>query len=268
MINDSFFTVTNLSAGYSGKTILSDVSFTLAPGTLTAVFGANGCGKTTLLRALCGLIPSQGDIVLDGHPIKNSSRRRISQLISYIPQRSGISSSVSVIDAVLMGFNLVLKTLQRPSPFQRSKALAAILSVGLAGLENADYMQLSVGQQQLCILARTMVQDTKLLVLDEPDSALDFYHRYMIFQKLVHIVKNNRQAGIICLHDPNPALEFCDRIILLKNGTCTAVLCPKNDSLDYMEKELTEIFGPVSLIHLKNKLIMVSDLTSSSKELY
>ena len=97
--------VNDLCAGYGKESVLKNISFSLVAGQLTGILGANGCGKTTLLKAICGILPHGGSCVLDGIKLEDCSPRELARRCSYIPQRSGITIDISVLDVVLMGFN-------------------------------------------------------------------------------------------------------------------------------------------------------------------
>ena len=101
----SFFSVCHLTAGYGNGHVIRDISFELDGGCLMGVLGANGSGKTTMLKALCGILPHEGSCQLEETRLERLSPRQIAKLCSYIPQRSGISIDISVLDVVLMGFN-------------------------------------------------------------------------------------------------------------------------------------------------------------------
>lgn len=244
---DDFFTARRIKTGYASHTVLEDLDFSLAEGTVTGLLGANGSGKSTLLKAVCGLIPYSGEFLLRGVPLKGMSVRRLARQISYVPQRSGINSSLPALDVVLMGFNPVLGLLRDADAGQRELAREALAAVGLKNLEERDYRTLSEGQKQLCILARTMVEDTRLLLLDEPDSALDFRNRNLVPGILRRLLEGGGKAALLCLHDPFLALDFCDRLILLKGGRCMACLVPARDSLGDMQEALSELYGPLFL---------------------
>lgn len=296
--------VSSLSAGYGRSQILKDVSFCAKQGGITGLLGSNGCGKTTLLRALCRQLPFTGSCLLNGRPLEQMTSRQLAKQISYIPQRSGIAISMPVIDVVLMGFNPVLGLLEQPSRAQKEKARGALRAVGMEISAEQDYQTLSEGQKQLCILARTIVEDASLLLLDEPESSLDFPHRHRIMELLTEIIRGQdlscadssassitinevtrnisagisnsdarrffntsadtarntlsgsssdqqtlfpRKAALVTLHDPQLALEYCSRLVLLKDGVCTAILHPDTDSLPDMEAALSEVYGPIRL---------------------
>ena len=162
----SLFSAVNISAGYGGKNIVQNLSFSVEKGLLTGILGANGSGKTTLLKAICSILPHSGECCLNGKRLENLSARQLARCCSYIPQRSGISIDISALDVVLMGFNPWLGLLERPDRAMRSAARQVLEQVGLTGRENTNYLHLSEGQKQLCILARTLVADSQLLLLD------------------------------------------------------------------------------------------------------
>ena len=159
--------VRNLSTGYGKKTILHDVSFSLESGTMTGLLGSNGSGKTTLLKSLCGLLPHTGQVLLDEVPLHQLSPRALARQCSLIGQRSGISIDISALDVVLMGFNARLGLLEYPGKQMKESARQALAAVGLGGMEEQNYQTLSEGQKQLCILARTLVGEAALLMMDD-----------------------------------------------------------------------------------------------------
>ena len=172
------FTVENLAVRLGDKNILQNVHFTIdTPGQLVGILGANGSGKTPLLRAVAGLLPHTGGCLMDGVPLESLSTRCLAQTVSYIPQQSGISVSMSAREVVLMGCNPRLGVLQSPTAAMCAAAEEALRTAGLADKAEQDYLALSGGERQLCILARTFVEDAPLLLLDEPDSALDLANR-------------------------------------------------------------------------------------------
>lgn len=247
MTKTPFFLVRHLSAGYGTCRILHDVSFSLKAGMMTALLGTNGSGKTTLLKALCRQIPSTGDAFLQETSLASMTLRQRSRHISYIPQQSGIRISLPVLDVVMMGFNPWLGLLKHPSEAQKTEARMALERMGLSALEAADYLTLSEGQKQLCILARTLIEHTSLLLLDEPESALDFYQRRKILCQLSQLVSQKEKAALLCLHDPQLALEFCDQLLILKDGRIVHALYPHQDSAEKMESALQELYGPLSI---------------------
>ena len=243
----SFFSVSDLTAGYDNQTVIDQVSFCVERGCMIGILGANGSGKTTLLKAICGILPHTGNCILDHCLLENLSVRQLSRYCSYIPQRSGISIDISALDVVLMGFNPRLGILEHPTKAMEDAAFQALSQVGLAQQAQTNYLHLSEGQKQLCILARTLIAGSKLLLLDEPESALDFHHRYQMLEILRNWIKAEEKAAIVTLHDPSLALNYCDQLLLLEKGSVVGTLYPKSDSLERMEQLLTSIYGPINL---------------------
>lgn len=261
----SFFRVSNLTAGYGGKKILENVSFEMNQGQLVGILGANGSGKTTLLKTICNILPHSGvcKIVPPEPTIKKFpeetisleklSAKKMAEICSYIPQRSGISIDISALDVVLMGFNPRLGLFEHPNRSMRETALRILQDVGLSGREDMNYLHLSEGQKQLCILARTLAADARLLLLDEPESALDFRYRYRMLEILKKWLTKGERGAIVALHDPSLALNFCDELLLFSEGKIYDKLDPSSDSLEEMEQKLALIYGPVSLQKCRDK---------------
>ena len=243
----SLFTVKELTAGYGRKTVVDGVSFSLEQGCLLGLLGANGGGKTTLLKAICGILPHTGSCELDQTVLENLSPRQLAKLCSYIPQRSGVSIDISVLDVVLMGYNPQLNLLEHPTSAMREQARRMLGLVGLAGKEDMNYLHLSEGQKQMCILARTLCAGGRLLLLDEPESALDFRFRHRMLEIIGEWITRHDSAAIVSLHDPALALNYCDRLLLLSDGKVIGDIAPRTDSLETMEEMLGRIYGSVSL---------------------
>ena len=249
----SFFCVDSVAAGYGTVNIIENCSFSVEKGTIVGILGANGSGKTTLLKAICGILPHCGTCSLDGTVLEALTVRQTARLLSYIPQRSGIAIDISPLDVVLMGFNPKLGLLEHPTRAMKELAQRTLAQVGLGGKEHVNYLHLSEGQKQLCILARTLVSDCKLLLLDEPESALDFRLRHQMLEHLRAWVAEKQVSALITLHDPSLALNGCDKLLLLADGVLIGELKPRSDSLQEMERLLSQVYGAISLQVCKNR---------------
>ena len=249
----SYFSAKGICTGYGRQNIISDISFGMDAGCIMGIIGANGSGKTTLLKALCGILPHEGICVLEDTVLEHLPVRQLAKLVGYIPQRSGISIDISALDVVLMGFNPRLGLLEHPTARMHDAAKQALHQVGLAGKEETNYLHLSEGQKQLCILARTLVSGSKLLLLDEPESALDFRFRHQMLSMLRQWAASCGSSAIVTLHDPVLALNFCDKLLLLSDGGVLDMMEPGVTPLDTMERALSQVYGPVSLQHCHNR---------------
>ena len=250
--------VQDLTVRYGTAAVLQGVSFSVpVSGQLIGLLGVNGSGKTTLLKAAAGLLPHTGQCLLNGVPLESLSTRRLAQTVSYIPQQSGISVSLSAREVVLMGFNPRLGVLQSPTAAMRAAADEALRTVGLADKAGQDYLTLSGGEKQLCILARTIAEDAPLLLLDEPDSALDLANRSRMTALLAQLVHTGGKTALVCLHDPALALDSCDILVVLQGVGVAAVTKEKGaDVLNELVKkgELTIEQGKVLNEELKHNI--------------
>lgn len=249
----SFLSIDSVTAGYGKTNIIENLSFSMEKGSVVGILGANGSGKTTLLKALCGILPHGGSCTLEGTALETLSSRQLARRVSYIPQRSGITIDISALDVVLMGFNPRLGLLAQPDKTMEAAARQALERVGLGGRVHANYLHLSEGQKQLCILARTLVSGCKLLLLDEPESALDFRFRHRMLELLRDWIRENQAGALITLHDPMLALNCCDQLLLLENGALIGEIQPQTQTLEEMERLLARVYGPVSLHRCKNR---------------
>lgn len=260
--------VNNLSVSYGENKVLGGLLFSVKGG-LSAVIGKNGCGKTTLLKAVACLIKSTGDITLGETDVVSLSLRQRARLISYIPQKTGVSEEMSVEDVVASAFNARLSVFDNPSSKQRQRANNALKTVGLGDIGQRNYSSLSAGQQQLCILARTIVEDTRLWLLDEPDSALDITNRYSVMKLLSKTAEEKGVTGLVSLHDPNLALEYCETIIAIADGKCAGIINTRKDSREHIEKVLQNAYGDVRLLDADGRFaVFPSDYLLKEKSGY
>lgn len=250
--------VEHLSCGYGRQEIVHDASLTVNKGEFCALLGLNGCGKTTLIKTICGLLPArQGSCYVAGEDCTHMNERQRARRMSYIPQRGSPLFGRSVLDVVLMGYNAQLHLLESPGAQRRSNAEEALARLGLQDFAQRDYATLSEGQKQLVILARTLVQDAPAMLMDEPDSALDFVNRTMVLDKVRQALQSQGRAGLISLHDPNFAMAYCDRLLLMKNGTIAQELTLKGARREDVEAALCGIYGDIAVLEHQGRFVMV-----------
>ena len=240
--------VSELGAGYGQRGVLKGVSFSLGHGEICALLGANGSGKSTLMRALCGLIKAEGECTLGGENLWKRPQRRRAQMIGYLAQRSECALSLSSLDIVLMGYNPVLGLLERPGQAQRERALEMLGELGGAAWAEKDFGSLSEGQRQLVLFARTLVRRPPLLLLDEPDSALDYDNRHRLLQWLREYARREGAGILLCSHDANIALRYADRLLLLREGRLMRTVPLEGMQAAPLQEALSEIYGPVDVI--------------------
>ena len=246
-----------LCAGYGRGDVIRDVSFSLREGELCALLGGNGSGKTTLLRAVCTLLPSKGERILGGQPLSALSRRERARHMGYLAQGGRMTLELPVVDVVLMGLNPELGLLESPGPSHRRRAMETLEWVGMAHLAHQPFQNLSQGQKQMVLFARTLVCAPELLILDEPDSALDIRNRGHMFDLLEAYQREKGGAVLLCSHDGNAALARAHRLLLMKDGALIHDLRPEELSRERLEGALGDVYGPVEVLRHKGRYVMI-----------
>ncbi|MCL2702818.1 MAG: ABC transporter ATP-binding protein [Defluviitaleaceae bacterium] len=248
----------DVSAGYGSKTVVDCISFDIAPGEFCALLGLNGSGKTTLLKAVCGLLPvTKGMCLVNGADVSRLNERKRARHISYIPQRFSAMQGVAVTDVVMMGLNARLGAMEFPSAELKTLAFNAMETMGIGSLAGEDFSKLSEGQRQMAVLARTLVQDAPVMLMDEPDSALDFLNRHGIMAWFRRNIHAEGKAGLVTLHDPNLALAYCDRLILLRNGKIVSDMRLYRAGKDEIRECLSAVYGEITLIEHCGRYIVL-----------
>lgn len=219
--------VKNLRFCYGARPVIGDVSFTSGKGELLAVLGPNGVGKSTLFRCLLGFLkPVSGEILVDGKELGAYSRRELAKKLAYIPQSHTPAFDHTVLDSVLMGMTAQLGVFEQPGQAQREKALQMLRALGIEKLSSRGCMKISGGERQLMLLARSLVQDASMLIMDEPTANLDYGNSCRVMER----VKKLGQAGytiIFSTHDPNQAFSYATKVLALKDGGVMAVGAPE-----------------------------------------
>ena len=210
-----------LSAGYPRRPVLEGLDLEcIAPGTLAALAGSNAVGKSTLLKAIAGLRPVHGQVLLDGTDLATLTPRDRLRRVGYLPQALPQASSLVAYEAMLSALRA-----SRPDlgGAQSEDAIARIFAMlGLDALALRPLNELSGGQRQMIGLAQVLVRTPRLLLLDEPTSALDLRWQLQVLQTVRAQVAEGRTLALIAVHDLNLALRFCDRIVVLGQGRVLA----------------------------------------------
>jgi iron complex transport system ATP-binding protein len=222
------------------------------------LLGLNASGKTTLLRAIGGLLkPIEGRCLMGEDDFTALNEHDRARYISYTPQRHSPMYGVTVFDAVMMGFNASLGLFESPGREEKRLAGQTLERLGMSSYSQADFASLSEGQKQMVILARTLAQNAPVMLLDEPDSALDFINRHAILRKVRDLIKEEGKIGLISIHDPNYALKYCDRLLMLSKGEIVAELKTNGADCPALEACLAAVYGEVSVIEREGQFIML-----------
>ena len=229
----------SLSFGYPRHLVGRDVDIDVEPGQITCLLGPNGSGKTTLFKTLLGLLtPMGGRIELDHQEINQMTRTQIAQRIAYVPQAHESVFPYTVHDMVLMGRTVHQKIFSSPSLKDAKRTQQTLEQLGIGDLAAREFTRISGGQRQLALIARALVQDAPIIVMDEPTASLDYGNQVKVLQQ----VRKLSHAGlsiVLSTHNPDHALACASQVLVLNEGTLQAAGPP--DSV-LTEKLLSKIY--------------------------
>ncbi|PAF45552.1 ABC transporter ATP-binding protein [Helicobacter sp. 11S02629-2] len=226
--------VKNLGFKRDKREIFKGLNFNMKEGEILSVLGQNGVGKTTLLRCLMGFLRASGEICYFGRELKSYSQKELFKLVSYVPQSKNSAIGLSVLDMVLLGLN----TAFNPSTTHKALALKTLKSLEIESLKDKKCNALSGGELQMVLLARALICKPKLVILDEPESNLDFKNISIILH-LLKSLQESKVSIILNTHFPMHALKLKGKALMLKKDTSyiygegDEVLSEKNLSFIY-----------------------------------
>lgn len=232
----------NVTFGYQpGRPILQDLSFDLQPGRILAILGPNGAGKTTLLYLALGWLSAwSGEVLFEERPLRAHSPSERGRRLALVPQNEHTPFDYSVLEYVLMGRAPHIPPLGMPAEADYQASYAALEQVGLRPLADHPVPHLSSGEHQLMLLARAIVQDSPLLLLDEPTAHLDLHNKAL----LIRMIRQLRSRGVTLLmtnHEPEVVLALADDVLLMEPGR-------------------PAIFGPIDQVFTAEALSRLYDL--------
>ncbi|MDR0383314.1 MAG: ABC transporter ATP-binding protein [Spirochaetaceae bacterium] len=211
--------VSNLSFCYKGYTrnkILTEVTMTAYPGEITAIIGANGIGKSTILKNICGLLKGSGGIKICGKNIGEYSGKDLASSISYLSQDTASNALLSVFEVVLLGR---VARLTAAVPEAELTAVRDVLHrLNLEEYAGRNIGELSGGQRQLVFIAQALARNPKILIMDEPTSNLDLYYQFQIMNLLKELTVTENFTTLISLHQLDLVARFADKVIVISDG--------------------------------------------------
>lgn len=237
--------VKNLNFSYDNKKqIINNLNFTLQSGDVLAILGPNGSGKTTLLKIIMGMLNYDGDILLDGQDIKTLSARDYWKKVSFVPQQRNVANDLTVYDSIMIGRSCYIGPFSIPSKIDYEECDKVIDELNLHRFKDRYCNTLSGGELQLVLIARALVSNPKILILDEPESGLDFRNQLVILD-IIEKLKNKNITSIFNTHYPKHALQKANKTIML--GSDTPLYGSTNDII--IESNIEKIFGIKALIN-------------------
>lgn len=233
---NSLITIKNVGVSYAMQPhVLKDCNATIEGPTVTGIIGPNGAGKSTLLKAILGLIPSTGEILIDGEPARKALNN-----IAYVEQKSQIDFTfpITIHECVALGRTIKKKPMQRLTKEDWKKVDAAIEEVGLTDLATRQIGALSGGQFQRVLLARCMVQEAQYIFLDEPFVGIDMLSEKVIMT-IIRKWKEEGKTILMVNHDLSKVKEYFDQVVLVKH---TIVAYGKTEDV-FVTKYLDDVYG-------------------------
>ncbi len=209
----------DITLGYRKKPVVEGINFEVKPGEILGIVGANGCGKSTIIKAIARIIkPFSGNILLNEINIAQIPRRDLSRLLGVVPQMPLLPSTFTAFEIVLMGRNPHLGLLQYESKQDMAVAWEAMEKTATQQLAERRIGQLSGGEIQSIVIARVLAQQTKSILLDEPTANLDIGRQIEILDLIKELCQKENLTVVIAIHELNLAAQYCDRLILVNEG--------------------------------------------------
>lgn len=232
----SLFKVDGACFSYKDKSVFEDLNFSIGPKECLGILGHNGVGKTTLIKCCLGILKwKKGKSFLHEKDVQKIKPRELFSKIAYVPQAKNSNISLSVMDMVLLGCNVAIAT--TPKKEHLSKACEILEQLNIAHLKDKSCANLSGGELQMVVLARALINDPVLIILDEPESNLDFKNQDCILNTLLEL-KNSGKGIIINTHFPQNAHKLADKVLIMQGKN--PVL---GDKTLISKKQLSQSFG-------------------------
>jgi iron complex transport system ATP-binding protein len=250
------------SFNYGDREIFNDINFKIGRGEVFCIIGPNGCGKTTLLDSVLGILKlGQGDVLINGCSVHSMRPYEIARQIAYIPQIHTKTFPYTVLDIVLMGRASYTGMFSSPADEDVGIAEDALKLVGLLGLKNRPYTQLSGGEVQLVMIARALAQKTPVMIMDEPTAHLDFRHELTVLETIVHLVNETKLSVIMATHFLNHAFYLEDdniktSVALMDKKTFSMVGSPTDIISEEILMSLYNINARVVSCDIENGVVL------------
>ncbi|KQQ07290.1 ABC transporter ATP-binding protein [Rathayibacter sp. Leaf296] len=227
MTAEHTLTVESLTLGYGDRTVVDGLDLVVPPGRITAIVGANACGKSTLLRSMSRLLaPRAGTVLLDGKAVHRMPAKQLARTLGLLPQSPIAPEGITVADLVGRGRHPHQGILSRWNAHDDEAVATALDATDTAALADRAVDELSGGQRQRVWIAMALAQETDLLLLDEPTTFLDVSHQVEVLDLLVDLNRSRGTTVVMVLHDLNLAARYADHLVALADGSVHAAGTP------------------------------------------
>jgi iron complex transport system ATP-binding protein len=248
----------NRRTGVEAVKALREVSVSVDRGSFTGLIGPNGCGKTTLLKLLAGVLsPDSGTVSLDGRPLASMSRRHVARRLAVVPQETHPAFDYSVLEMALMGRHPHLGAFQLEGPADIAIAHESLTATGTSHLAERSYMSLSGGEKQRVVIASALTQAPEVLLLDEPTASLDLGYQLEVGLLLRRLNRERSATMVMATHDLNLAASLCDTLVLMRNGRVLASGNTSEVLTSAMVRQLYDVEADVRVHELAGHLTVV-----------
>ncbi len=234
--------ISRLNFDYPAQPLLRDINLSIPANGFVAIIGPNGAGKSTLLKLAAGLLaPQTGKIYILKKPLAAYSRRELAKIIGYVAQHFESVYSFSAEEVVRMGRHPFLAPFQRESAHDREVVRSAMANTEVWHLRQRLIHELSGGELQRVILASALAQEPRILLLDEPTTALDLKHQLTFYRILETLRREKGMTIVTVTHDVNLAIRFCERLVVMKDGAIVAEGAPGHIITPELIKQVYEL---------------------------
>lgn len=246
-----FISIKNLSFKYpsSDRQIINNLNLEIEKGSITVLLGLNGCGKTTLIKLLAGLLTyKEGSITYNSEELKTTRIKERSKIFSYVPQKTYAADDYFVRDYLSYGFINSLKFYESPKKEQLDKIQEISKQLNIEHLLDKKMGQISGGERQIVSVASCLLQNTEIILLDEPTSALDLKNQSLVLDVLKDLCDKKEKTILLTTHNPNHALMLGANVILMNEGQ----IIKQGKAVDIINIDLLKPIYGNSIIYSKD----------------
>ncbi len=244
---DDLLKVEHVSKDFGDFRALNDVSFTMGKGRMVGLIGPNGCGKSTLMKCICGIHDTtEGKITVDGNDVDELSASEVAKLVANVPAEPGQTFGMTVMDMVMLGRYPFVDRIWWETKNDERIVREALRTFGLDELRRKQVSLCSSGERQRALIAKAYVQEPKLMLVDEPTSHLDMKYKLDVMEYLQSMARTDMTV-MIAEHDISLMARYCDICIIMKKGRIVTIGDPKEVITSDLIRDVYEVDARVGL---------------------